>query len=172
MTKLPDNEALRRYFRQGLSDKEIAEAFGCTVQAVNARYAEMNMQRMPYSNTATAILEAAWPRTEFDRSKFSRFNRAKDLATFIRWRLGDPALTPRQLERAERFTAHLERHGFVLALDWARDNPWVYVPREPTDGRLVIRWPEGRELPRGPHLEAISLPGASVESEIAMVVNA
>lgn len=172
MTKLPDNDTLRRYFREGLSDKQIANAFGCSVQAVNVRFVAMGIERKPYSNTAAAILEAGWPREEFDRNKFTRFNRARDLATFIRWRLGDPDLTDRQHERVEKFTRNLERNDFVLAIDWAKDNPWVYVPREPRDGRRVIRWPEGRELPRGPHLEAITLPPVPVEPEIAMELNA
>jgi len=172
MTKLPDNDTLRRYFREGLSDKEIAQAFGCSVQAVNMRFAAMGIERKPYSNTAAAILEVAWPRDEFDRSKFTRFNRARDLATFIRWRLGDPDLTPRQHERVEKFTRHLEKEGLVLAIDWDRDNPWVYVPREPQDGRLVVRWPTGREMPRGPHLEAITLPPVPAEPEISVELNA
>lgn len=161
MAKLPDNETLRRFFREGRSDKEIAKAFDCSVQAVNLRYSAMGMERKPYSNTAAAILETAWPRDEFDRGKFSRFNRARDLTSFIRWRLGDDTLTPRQLERASRFAHVLERDQVVLAIDWTQENPWVYVPRKPSDGRLVVRWPEGRELPKGPHLEAISLPAAS-----------
>ncbi|MFJ9234370.1 hypothetical protein ACIRJ3_05220 [Streptomyces anulatus] len=159
MAKLPDNETLRRFFREGLTDLEIAEAYGCSPQAVNARYGVlMKEPRKPWSNTASAILEAAWPRAEFNRDKFTHFNRARDLATFIRWRLGDPTLTEKQLLRARNFTRYQRRNGVVLALDWEKDKPWVYVPREPSDGELVIRWPEGRELPRGPHLEAISLP--------------
>ncbi|MFF4245239.1 hypothetical protein ACFYY2_12295 [Streptomyces sp. NPDC001822] len=172
MTKLPDNETLRRFYREGLSDKEIAKAFDCSVQAVNLRFGKMNLPRKPWSNTAAAILEAGWPRDEFDRTRFTRFNRARDLTTFIRWRLGDPDLTDRQLERAERFTAHLERHNVVLTVDWGKENPWVFVPREESDGRRVIRWPEGREMPKGPHLDAISLPPAVATPGIASESNA
>ncbi|MET8403477.1 hypothetical protein [Streptomyces sp900116325] len=172
MTKLPDNDTLRRFFHEGLSDKKIAQTYGCSVQAVNARFTQMGLERKPYSNVATAILGAAWPREEFDRSKFTRFNRARDLSTFMRWRLGDPTLTENQLLRANAFMKYLERRNVVLTLDWSKDNPWVYMPREPADGRVVIRWPEGQELPRGPHLEAISLPSAPVGSEIAMELNA
>lgn len=162
MAKLPDNATLRRFYREGLSDLAIAKAYGCSVQAVNARYGLMDMPRKPWSNTANAILEAAWPRGEFDRDRFTRYNRARDLVTFIRWRLGDTTLTEKQHLRARNFTKHEKRNGAVLALDWSRDgNPWVFVPREPSDGDLVIRWPEGRELPKGPHLEAISLPSAT-----------
>lgn len=67
MSKLPDNDTLRRFYREGLSDKEIAQAYGCSVQAVNARYTAIGIERKPYSNIAAAILEAAWPREEFDR---------------------------------------------------------------------------------------------------------
>ncbi|MFE5009755.1 hypothetical protein ACFRJ3_34805 [Streptomyces sp. NPDC056696] len=158
MTKLPDNENLRRLFREGRTDKEIAKAFGCSPQAVNLRFTQMGIERKPFANTAAAILEAAWPRDEFERSKFSRFNRVRDLSSFMRSRLGDPTLTAKQIQRAERFAAHLELNDLILTLDWDQENPWVYMPRESSDGRLVIRWPEGRERPKGPHLEAISLP--------------
>lgn len=164
MTKLPDNDTLRRFFREGLSDKEIAQAYGCSIQAVNLRFTKIGIERKPFANMAVAILEAAWPRNEFDRTKFGRFNRARDLAVFIRSRLGDPTLTGKQQVRVERFTAHLERNGLILALDWSQENPWVFMPREPSDGRLVIRWPEERELPKGAHLEAISLPPSPAES--------
>lgn len=76
-------------------------------------------------------------------------------------------MTQRQFQRAAAFLAHLERNNLVLSIDWSKDNPWVFLPREPSDGRRVIRWPEGREMPKGPHLEAISLPLAPVEPEIA-----
>jgi hypothetical protein len=172
VTKLPDNETLRRYFREGLTDKEIAQAFGCSVQAVNMRFTQIGLERKPFANVAAAILEAAWPRDEFDRSKFSRFNRVRDLSSFIRSRLGDPTLTEKQLHRAERFAANLELNGLILTLDWSKENPWVFAPREPSDGRLVIRWPEGRELPKGPHLEAISLPPAPAEAESGTGIDA
>lgn len=172
MTKLPDNDTLRRYFREGLSDREIAQAYGCSAQAVNLRFTKLGIERKPFANVAAAILEAAWPRNEFDRSKFSRFNRVRDLSTFIRGRLGDPSLTDRQLQRTDRFVAHLERNGLILTLDWSQENPWVFMPREPSDGRLVVRWPEGREMPKGAHLEAISLPPVPAESETGMGIDA
>ncbi|MFE5542786.1 hypothetical protein ACFQ71_03100 [Streptomyces sp. NPDC056534] len=163
MAKLPDDETLRQYFRDGLSDQEIAEMWGCSYQAVNLRFTKMGIERKPYRNIAAAILEAAWPAAEFSRSRF-RFNRVRDLTTYMRRRLGDDSLTPRQLQRADRFKAYLERNGEVLSLDWdgPEENPWVFVPRTPSDGRLVVRWPAGRECPKGLHLEAISLPAAPV----------
>ncbi|MEV5677471.1 hypothetical protein [Streptomyces sp. NPDC052179] len=166
MAKLPDNETLRRFYREGLSDKQIAKAYDCSIQAINARYVDMGMERKPHSNTAAAILDAAWPQSEFDRSKFSRFNRAKDLAVFIRWRLGDPGLTETQQHRVKKFMAYVERHDSVLSIDWSKENPWIFVPRKLSDGRRVIRWPEGRELPKGAHLDAITLPSDSADSEM------
>ncbi|MFK0231229.1 hypothetical protein ACIQUL_36300 [Streptomyces sp. NPDC090303] len=159
MRKLPEDEILRRHvFQDGLSDKEIAGIYGCSPQAVNMRLKKIGIERMPYSNTAAAILDAAWPRADYDRVKFHRNNPSRDLTVFMRWRLGDDSLTERQRDRIQRFVGRLERDGTVLALVWGEENPWVYVAREPSDGRRVVRWPQGRELPRGPHLEAITLP--------------
>lgn len=85
---------------------------------------------------------------------------------FIRWRLGDNTLTSTQVHRARAFVAYLKAHSAVLALDWGRNgNPWVYLPRTREDADLVIRWPEGRERPKGAHLEAISLPPESPPGE-------
>ncbi|MFC9591509.1 hypothetical protein ACFTUC_17175 [Streptomyces sp. NPDC056944] len=160
MAKLPDDETLRKYFRDGLSDREIADMHGCSYQAVNLRFTKMGLERKPYKNIASAILEAAWPSSQYSREKF-RFNRVRDLTSYMRWRLGDPNLTEKQRERAEYFMGRLRGEGEILALVWSEENPWVYLPREPSDGRLVIRWPADRELPKGLHLEAISLPAVS-----------
>nr|WTB30305.1 hypothetical protein OG781_13150 [Streptomyces sp. NBC_00830] len=161
MTKLPDNETLLRFYREGLSDKEIATAYDVTVSAVNLRFTKLGIERKPWSNTATAIMEAAWPSAEFRRSRFTNYNRARDLYSFMRWQLGDPTLSERQLHNAKLFAKYVRDHDVVLTLDLdlEQQSPWVWVPREGQDGRLVLRWPEGREMPRGPHMAALTLPG-------------
>lgn len=161
MTKLPDNDKLMRYYREGISDKQIAETYDVTVQAVNNRYKKMGIEKKPWSNTATAIVDAAWPAAELGRSRFTHLNRARELYSFIRWRLGDDTLTERQLSRVRHFAQYSQENEVVLTLDPESETPWIWVPRTADDGRLVMRWPEGRELPVGPHLEAISLPPAA-----------
>ncbi|MGW2713694.1 hypothetical protein HKX69_05785 [Streptomyces argyrophyllae] len=158
MAKLPDNETLRRFFREGLSDKEIAKAYDVSVQAVNQRFSKMGLERKPWMNTATAILNAAWPTTDgFKRSEFTHLNRARELFAFMRWRLGDPTLTEKQMYMARRFESQA-REGVVLEFAPETKSRWVWVPRQESDGDLVLRWPAGRELPKGPHLAAITLP--------------
>ncbi|MFF4557179.1 hypothetical protein [Streptomyces sp. NPDC001422] len=162
MTKLPDNEALRSLVNRGFSNAQIAEMYDVTVQGVNFRLSNMGIQRKPWSNTATAIMEQAWPSAETGRSKHTNSNAARRLWAYVRYRLGDPQLSERQKSDAVKFQAYVEKHAVVLHLDSSREvSPWVFVPRMPADGRLVIRWPEGREKPLGAHLEAISLPAPS-----------
>ncbi|MFD4608291.1 hypothetical protein ACFWOT_09265 [Streptomyces sp. NPDC058440] len=166
MGSLPDNSTLLKFYRDGLSDAEIAEAYGVSVQAVNKRFARMDIERKPWTNTATAILNTAWPTTkDFKRSEYTHLNRARSLFAFMRWRLGDPTLTDRQLREAERFGMYVRTKKVVLGFDLSSKNPWVWLPREESDGNLVLRWPEGRETPLGPHLAAITLPDAGDSGE-------
>lgn len=158
MTKLPDNETLLRYYREGLTNAQIAEAYGVTHQAVTFRFTKMGIERKPEKNTATAIIEAAFPSSEIRRSDYTQFNRARQLFSFIRWRLGDETLSERQVASAKKLATHELTNGVVLALDVESKPPWVWLPRTPADGRLILRWPDGRELPKGPHLKAITLP--------------
>ncbi|MGW5773096.1 hypothetical protein ACWEVY_28585 [Streptomyces longwoodensis] len=159
MTKLPENPELLKLYRNGASDKEIAEQFGATVQAVNLRLAALGIRRAPFRTQAKEILEAAWPSAETRRTEFVHLNRARDLYAFLRRQLGDSGLSATQLKAAERFERMIRENDSVL--DLQPDNPegpWVLVPRRPSDGRLVIRWPEGRQLPTGDQLKALSLP--------------
>jgi hypothetical protein len=80
----------------------------------------------------------------------------------MRWRLGDPTLTEKQLRAARQFLTYMRTEDVVLGLDLSQEIPWVWLPREAQDGRCILRWPPGREMPRGPHLEAISLPELSL----------
>lgn len=159
MTKLPENPELLKLYRNGWSDKEIAEEFDATVQAVNLRLQALGIKRAPFRSMATQILEAAWPAEETRRSEFHHLNRAKDLYTFLRRQLGDKGLTANQLRGAARFERMIRTGDVVLDLQPdAPDGPWVLVPRVPSDGHMVIRWPEGRELPTGELREALDLP--------------
>ncbi|KIE24711.1 hypothetical protein LK08_22740 [Streptomyces sp. MUSC 125] len=163
MTKLPDNEVLRQhYYADGLSDKQIATMYGCTVQAVNQRFGSMEppIQRKPWTNKATAILEAAFPtRPGFKRSEYTHLHRARSLYAFMRWRLGDPTLSARQVGDAQRFARYARDNHVILGFDpERRENPWQWLPREDSDGDLLLRWPAGREMPKEPHLKAITLP--------------
>lgn len=159
MAKLPKNPELLKLYRNGFSDKEIADMFDVTVQAVNLRLSALGVQRAPFRNSAIKILETAWPSEETRRTEFTHLNRARDLFSFLRWRLGDAGLTKRQLADAARFERIIRNGNVVMDLQPdAKGGPWVLLPREPSDGRMVIRWPEGRELPTGELRKALDLP--------------
>src|SRR5690349_8690797 len=98
MTKLPENSVILDLYKAGRTDVEIAALYDVTVQAVNYRLNALGIARKPESNTATAILEAAWPSAETGRTKFTSRARARRLWAFMRWRLGDKTLTVQQLD--------------------------------------------------------------------------
>ncbi|WP_055523430.1 hypothetical protein [Streptomyces graminilatus] len=160
MTKLPDNPALLKLYRNGKSDKEIAAMFDVSFQAVNKRLREMGIWRAPFKAQAQDILEHVWPKAETQRTKFMRLNRARDLFYFLRRRLGDKALTELEMRGSERFEALIREGDVVLALmPNAPEGPWVLEPRLDSDGRMVIRWPEGRPpLADEKHRAALDLP--------------
>jgi hypothetical protein len=158
MTKLPDNPELLKLYRDGLSDVEIAEMYDVTYQAVNLRLNAMGIRRAPFRAKVAEILESAWPIEEAGRGEYVEKGRHRDLCSFLRLRLGDSGITVRQREGAERFERALKQGAYVMDFRPGLAEPFPYVPREASDGRLVIRWPEGRELPEGELLEALYLP--------------
>ena len=163
MTKLPDNTGLMKLYREGFTDKEIAGMFDVTFQAVNKRLTAMGIRRAPYVNAATAIVEAAWPVVDTSRSRFTGLSRGRLLWCFLRWRLGDPGLSERQLQDAKRFSRTIRSRGVVMSLDPVGAQPWPYLPRQASDGQMVIRWPEDREKPTALHMEALNLPPVNEE---------
>ncbi|WP_435270916.1 hypothetical protein [Streptomyces sp. 1222.5] len=160
MTKLPENPELLKLYRNGYSDAEIAERFNCTPQAVNARLVAMGLRR--YRQKVTSLLESAWPTAETRRGDFVRLNRYRDLCSFLRWRLDDPDLTENQIRGAKRFERAIRDGHCVLDFQPDSDEPWAFVPREESDGHMVIRWPQNRELPEGALRVALNLPSVPV----------
>ncbi|GAA3079594.1 hypothetical protein GCM10010448_71120 [Streptomyces glomeratus] len=133
--------------------------FDVTVQAVNLRLQALGIKRAPFRTQAKEILEAAWPANETRRPEFIHLNRARDLYAFLRRQLGDTGLTRTQLVAAARFERLIRAHNAVLDLQpGTPGGPWVLLPREPSDERMVIRWPEDRDLPTGKLREALDLP--------------
>ncbi|MEV5883107.1 hypothetical protein AB0L74_10380 [Streptomyces sp. NPDC052020] len=170
MTKLPDDHTLVKLLRKGLSNQEIAKAYGVTVQAVGWRFARMNIQRRPYSRTAAAILNAAYPSSEFNRTEYTQMYLGRSLIYFLRWRLGDD-LSGVPLRRAKKVAADARDRDAVLHLDVTNaESSWVWLPREPADGQLILRWPAGREKPKGAHLKALMVPDSNDSSEEAPIV--
>lgn len=163
MTKLPSNPELQKLYRNGFSDEEIAEMFDVSRQAVTLRLNNMGIFRAPFRARMTAILEAAWPVAETRRAEFIHLNRARDLCAFLRRQLGDTGLSKTQLGAAARFERLIRESDAVLDLQpEAEDGPWVLVPRLPSDGNMVIRWPDGRDLPEGKERKALNLPAVPV----------
>ncbi|TKA11792.1 hypothetical protein [Actinacidiphila oryziradicis] len=158
MTSLPGNIELLRLYRSGRSDKEIAAEFGVTVQAVNWRLGQLGIQRHPHKQAATAIIEAVWPADKYRRNLYTSLSRGQRLFTFLRRRLDDPMLGPRQFRMAFGFEREVRERGVVLHLEPGAAEPWIWLPRDSGDDQMVIRWPEGRVKPTGKLLEPLDLP--------------
>lgn len=145
-------------YRGGMTDKEIAALFDVTPQAVNKRFKLIGVRRAPYKVIVTEILESIWPADDYNRPAFSHLSRAKSLYVYLRKRLGDDSLSPRQVKEAILFERGIRERNVVLHLDPLWDQPWQYVAREECDGLLVVRWPPDSERLTGPYLEALCLP--------------
>ncbi|MFF8629671.1 hypothetical protein [Streptomyces werraensis] len=167
MTKLPDDQALLKLVRDGkLSNKEIAASFGVTVAAVSSRLAKLGIHRRPYSYTAQAILNAAFPTGEFKRTDYTQRATGRTLLFFLRWRLGEPDMPKDGLRRAKQMAEFARDNGVVLCLDPENvEEPWRWESRQPSDDCLIMRWPAEREKPKGPHLAALKLPDCDLEAE-------
>ncbi|MFJ9900265.1 ImmA/IrrE family metallo-endopeptidase [Streptomyces sp. NPDC091280] len=145
MTKLPDNPVLLKHYRDGMSDKEIAEVYGVSFQAVNKRLKELGIWRAPFKVQAQEILEHVWPASETNRTEYMAINRARDFFYFLRRGLGEKTTTRTLVRGSERFDRLIRESGCVLDLrPGEAEGPWVLIPRLESDGNCVIRWPEGR----------------------------
>ncbi|MET8132869.1 hypothetical protein ABZV24_13085 [Streptomyces sp. NPDC005251] len=160
MTKLPDNQGLLKLYHDGFSDIQIAEMYDVTYQAVNLRLGAMGVRRAPFRAQVASILESAWPTEETGRGAYVEKGRHRDLCSFLRLRLGDPGMTSRQRDAAQRFERALKKGDCVMDFRPGMGEPFPYVPRVESDGRMVIRWPEGRKLPDGELRAALHLPEA------------
>ncbi|WP_333745391.1 hypothetical protein [Streptomyces sp. IBSBF 2950] len=165
MTKLPSDAEMTRLFVLGqLNNREIAEMYEVTPQAVNKRFQKLGLERRPFANDANAEIAKVWKveATQEAGSHHAMFP-IQSLRLWLRLRLGDRELSDRQRRDAMNFEKRVREKNVVLAYDQTKDKPFSWEPRTPRDDRLVVRYPESKGKPPLAELSRFRLPDVPVE---------
>jgi hypothetical protein len=158
ITGLTD-QLLVKHFHLGWSDKRIAGEYGITVQAVSKRRTKLNLIRKPVARQVSEGLASRWTvYTTMGSDSHHNAYSMKRLREWLRWRLGDDKLSQDQIRRAKTWEERLRREDVVLGYDPDTPDGWFYRPRKPSDGRLVIDWPEDLPFPDERFRRALELP--------------
>ncbi|GAA4071236.1 hypothetical protein [Streptomyces hundungensis] len=158
MTKLPTDAEMAKLFHLGVTDAEIAKQYDVTVQAVNKRFVKMDLRRKPIALRVNELVKSIWD-VKTSRTGPSHHNAyvLKNLKVYMRTQLGDTA-SEAQRREADWLIGRLIRDDVVIDYNAETEQGWAYVPRKPQDGRRIIRWPEGKELPAADLQRAMELP--------------
>ncbi|MEU3351283.1 hypothetical protein [Streptomyces sp. NPDC037389] len=171
MTKLPPDAELTKLFHLGVSEQEIATRYRASQQGVNRRMKKMGLIRTPlFNRRINALLGGIWD-VKTDRTGGDTHHNAyaiRYLKVYLRLRLGDETVSPTERKKADRLIRSLVRENEVIHYDPTNADGWVYPPRLPSDGRRVLRWPEGVPLPEEEDLlRAMDLPEETPEGPSA-----
>ncbi|MFE4692917.1 hypothetical protein ACFRH6_23055 [Streptomyces sp. NPDC056749] len=148
MAKLPTAAELKKLFDQGWTDRQLAEAYGVTVQAVNKRRQRITGGVLPVAQRVNAGLALRWKiYTTRGNDSHHVQHASKSLRAFLRRQLGDAELSSQQLALAARFEHRLRSAQTVLCYG---PDGWAYRPRTTADGRRVIDWPDSVPYPDDP----------------------
>ncbi|MGI5531540.1 hypothetical protein ACQEVX_30430 [Streptomyces syringium] len=170
MAKLPTDAVLVSLFHLGVSDAEIAEQYGVKPQAVNKRFMRMDpplRRKSIPAVRAQELVTSLWDVKVIRTGPGSHHNSygVRYLKVWVRLQLGDTT-SPKQQKGAVAFIRRLIRDDVVLDYDRDSVEGWKFVPRMPSDGRWIIRWPAGKELPEADLQRALELPGDEEELEV------
>ncbi|MBD0739849.1 response regulator transcription factor [Streptomyces sp. CBMA29] len=166
MAALPSDAELLKLYALGKKNPEIAAMYGVTPQAVNYRFDKLNIKRRPLTTQANDLIGQVWKiGSDPDTIAHHGLSPIQYLRMWVRYRLGDDTLSARQLTNAVNFGRRLQREGTVLQYQAQDAQPFSYVPRRPSDGRLVVRWPADQPQPEAEVLEPLELPEETPLSE-------
>ncbi|MEU2513766.1 hypothetical protein [Streptomyces syringium] len=116
----------------------------------------MGLYQKPTATRVTEMVNEAWDvKTTSGGDSHHAQRPMQALKYFIRQQLGDQ-LSPPQERRVKNLLDRLAREGAVL--DYNRETGIAFAPRTPADGRRVMRWPEGKDLPSQELQAAMELP--------------
>lgn len=150
---LPDDAILlaARDF-EGLSLEQIAERYKVTIQSVSMRFTKMGR---PFRPSMPAYREfVPWQ----IRKEHQALDATLRLRSHIKAQLDLP-IPESAARRLENWHARLRSEGVVLMYRPDTDSqPWHYVPREESDGALIIRWPEDMPPPTERQRSILALP--------------
>jgi hypothetical protein len=165
MSKLPSDAELTKLFVLGqMNNREIADTYGVTPQAVNKRFQKLGLERRPFSNDASAEIAKVWRvhATQEAGSHHAMFP-IQSLRLWLRLRLGDRELSNRQRRDALNFEKRVREKNVVLAYDPDKEKPWSWEARQSRDDRLVVRYPYEKGSPPLADLKLFRLPDVPSE---------
>jgi hypothetical protein len=155
MAKLPSDAELAKLFAFGKSQKEIAEEYEVTIQAVNLRFHKIGLHRVPYARQASQLIDSIWP------ERLGREHHGKTaemiFRAYVRKQLGDKQLSHRQELQAAQFLRVVTEKLVVLTYDLDAPDGWAFIPREDSDLNLVVRYPEGFRPAEGMNYRVLEL---------------
>ncbi|MEU9258990.1 hypothetical protein AB0D68_10950 [Streptomyces sp. NPDC048212] len=159
---------LVKLFHTGSTDKEIAEEYGISVQAVSKRRMKLGLIRKPVSRQVNDGLSWRWERIWSPKEGTGHHNAysAKALKVWLRMRLGDTSLSAKQQELARQWENKIRASNQVLCYDPDTPEGWFYRPRKPEDGRRVIDWPKHLPYPSEGFKKALDLPPEVVKEAV------
>ncbi|MFD7257162.1 hypothetical protein [Streptomyces sp. NPDC059874] len=139
---LPDYADLQKLLSAGLTQPEIAKMYKVSQQAVSKRMVQRDHYRRGTNAPVTAALP--WDITgRTDKARLMDQRPFRGLRYFVTDRMGFP-LSERARQDLALFVNKV-RDGHVLTLD--DEKGFVYLPRTPEDGQLVVRWPDDPSRP-------------------------
>ncbi|MGW4446460.1 hypothetical protein [Streptomyces sp. NPDC004682] len=144
MAGLPESDLeLLTLRKAGLNGVQIAAQFGVEPEAVYMRFAAMGIhQKGAKSPVAQAL---PWDVVNHpDKRRITNQAPFRGLRYFLQKQMGEKLSYRAELD-LKAFLNRV-RAGEVLELS-EEAGGFRYVPREPRDGHLVVRWPDG--VPRG-----------------------
>lgn len=158
ISALPDAR-LVKLFHTGWSDRQIAEEYGISVQAVSKRRVKMGLVRKRIARQVSDSLAERWDILTPARGKahYSEHS-ARMLKIYLRLRMGDTALSEQQKTMAKAWVQELIDRDQVLCYDPDLEEGWYYRPRTPQDERRVIDWPADLPYPSEGFKRALDLP--------------
>ncbi|WP_371665997.1 hypothetical protein OG306_33250 [Streptomyces sp. NBC_01241] len=150
---------LVKLFHTGQTDKQIAERFGISVQAVSKRRMKLGLIRKPVSRKVNDYLAARWDIwAPSEGTGHHNAYSGKALKVWLRMRLGDSGLSQKQEHLAQQWERRLREQNEVLCYDPDPQRGWFYRPRTARDGQRVIDWPDGLPYPDEGFKRALDLP--------------
>lgn len=158
--RLPADDELVGLYHAGLSDREIAEMYGVTVQGVNRRWRKMGMSRLsPENHRVNDLIRVRWTiRSSKDSDSHHAAHPSKALRAWLRWRLGDKTLSREQVQLGRAWADELRERGEVLCYNRDIEGGWYYRRRTPEDGQRVIDWPDSLNYPDKELVALLELP--------------
>lgn len=153
---LPDDSILlRERDFEGLSLAEIAERHKVSKSAVSQHFTRMGR---PFGGNAAMDYQEIIP-WKIQRDHLS-LDAAIRLRAHVRYRSGIEVAESAK-RRLENWWTRMRAEDTVLTYAPSpAGSPWRYVSRQESDGKLIIRWPEGAPPPTAEQRDIFSLPEA------------